>query len=132
MAGPFGRIVAQLVVMGVGILARALPAAYGAALRNAQKGGGEAAKSGATVFGKRMAKSEALGVLNLTEQECTVEAIQRQYDRYFAANAVEKGGSFYLQSKVYRAKEMLDDFIKEKRMEEQQQTQQEEKSSEKK
>ena len=26
---------------------------------------------------------------------------------------MEKGGSFYLQSKVYRAKEMLDEYIKE-------------------
>jgi len=34
-----------------------------------------------------------------------------------AANDVKKGGSFYLQSKVYRAKELLDEFQKEKRME---------------
>ena len=26
---------------------------------------------------------------------------------------MEKGGSFYLQSKVFRAKEMLDEFIRE-------------------
>ena len=37
----------------------------------------------------------------------------QQYDRYFQANAVEKGGSFYLQSKIYRAKEMLDEYRKE-------------------
>ena len=37
----------------------------------------------------------------------------QQYDKYFQANAVEKGGSFYLQSKIYRAKEMLDEYIKE-------------------
>jgi hypothetical protein len=37
---------------------------------------------------------------------------------------VENGGSFYLQSKVYRAKEQLDEFIKEKRMEEKQQQEQ--------
>ena len=43
--------------------------------------------------------------------------ILQQYDRYFQANAVEKGGSFYLQSKIYRAKEMLDDYIKEKETE---------------
>jgi mitochondrial import inner membrane translocase subunit TIM16 len=36
-----------------------------------------------------------------------------------AANDVSKGGSFYLQSKVYRAKEMLEQYQKEKRMEEQ-------------
>jgi hypothetical protein len=37
-----------------------------------------------------------------------------------AANEVKSGGgSFYLQSKVYRAKQMLDDFQREKRMEDQ-------------
>ena len=56
-------------------------------------------------------------VLNLTEGEATAEAIQKQYDRYFEANAVDKGGSFYLQSKIYRAKELLDDYVKEKNAE---------------
>lgn len=37
-----------------------------------------------------------------------------------ASNDISKGGSFYLQSKVYRAKELLDEFQREKRMEEQQ------------
>lgn len=44
----------------------------------------------------------------------------QQYEKYLSANAVENGGSFYLQSKVYRAKEQLDEFMKEKRMEEKQ------------
>lgn len=32
----------------------------------------------------------------------------QQYDKYFAQNEPAKGGSFYLQSKVYRAKECLE------------------------
>jgi hypothetical protein len=43
----------------------------------------------------------------------------QQYQRYFAANSMERGGSFYLQSKVYRAKEMLDTFVKEQQQSEQ-------------
>lgn len=35
-----------------------------------------------------------------------------------AANDAKKGGSFYLQSKVYRAKELLDDYQNEKKEEE--------------
>jgi mitochondrial import inner membrane translocase subunit TIM16 len=31
-----------------------------------------------------------------------------KYNRLFKANDPEKGGSFYIQSKVYRAKEFLD------------------------
>jgi len=121
--GPLGRIIAQGVVAGIAVLARALPAAYAAALQNARKSGAdkaaeEAARKGASFLGKaRMSKDEALMVLNLTEQEATVEAIQKQYERYFEANKVEKGGSFYLQSKVFRAKELLDDYVKEKNAE---------------
>ena len=37
----------------------------------------------------------------------------KQYEKYFAANDISKGGSFYLQSKVYRAKEALDLDFKE-------------------
>lgn len=47
----------------------------------------------------------------------------QQFDRYFAANDPAKGGSFYLQSKVFRAKELLTEFQAEKRKEEQQQQQ---------
>ena len=47
-----------------------------------------------------------------------ISSPQQQFDKYFAANAVEKGGSFYLQSKIYRAKEMLDAYIQEKKAEE--------------
>lgn len=122
--GPLGRIIAQGVVAGIAVLARALPAAYAQALQNAKKTGAdraahEAAKKGASFLGKaRIQKDEALMVLNLTEKEAlTAEAVQTQYDRYFAANAVEKGGSFYLQSKIYRAKELLDDYVKEKNAE---------------
>jgi import inner membrane translocase subunit TIM16 len=48
----------------------------------------------------------------------------QQFDRFFAANDVSKGGSFYLQSKVYRAKELLVEYQNEKTMEEQQERKQ--------
>ena len=118
--GPLGRVIAQVAVDGFAVLPRAIPAAYGAALANARKSGAdkaaeEAARKGASFLGKaRISRDEALNVLNLTEGEATAEAVQKQYDRYFEANKVEKGGSFYLQSKIYRAKELLDDYVKEK------------------
>jgi len=121
--GPLGRILAQGVVAGIAILARALPAAYAAALQNAKKSGAdkaaeEAARKGASFLGKaRMSKDEALMVLNITEQEATVESVTKQYERYFEANKVDNGGSFYLQSKVYRAKELLDAYVKGKNAE---------------
>ena len=50
-----------------------------------------------------------------------VLSFSQQFDRYFAANDVSKGGSFYLQSKIYRAQELLMEFQKDKRREEQEQ-----------
>ena len=43
--------------------------------------------------------------------------IIQQYEKYMAANDVSKGGSFYLQSKVYRAKEQLDEYLAETKKE---------------
>ena len=68
--GPIARVLAQAAVMGVTILLRAIPAAYGAALQNARKNGVDAAaasaKNGGGVFGaRRMALDEAMMVLNL-------------------------------------------------------------------
>jgi mitochondrial import inner membrane translocase subunit TIM16 len=44
----------------------------------------------------------------------------QQYDKYFAQNEPAKGGSFYLQSKIYRAKECLEKEIEAERKKAQQ------------
>ena len=147
--GPIVKVVAQAAVMGVTILLRAIPAAYGAALQNARKSGVDAASQSAkntttTIFGsKRMELDEALLILNIekknllsttssssstatTSTTSTTEQIQNQYNKYFQANSVEKGGSFYLQSKIYRAKEMLDEYVKEQQQLKEQQQKKEE------
>jgi hypothetical protein len=76
--GPLARLMAQLVVPVVAVLARAIPAAYGQALQNARKAGVDAAEASAPVFGKRISRSEALQILNLTEAEAAnPEVIQK-------------------------------------------------------
>ncbi|TQD86859.1 hypothetical protein C1H46_027623 [Malus baccata] len=54
---------------------------------------------------KIMAEQEARQVLGVTEHASWEEILQR-YDNLFERNA--KKGSFYLQSKVHRAKEVLE------------------------
>lgn len=117
--GPFARILAQVIVPVVAVLARAIPAAYGQALNNARKAGVDATEAAAPVFGKRITRSEALQVLNITEQEIKADPkiVQKQFERYFEANDVNKNGSFYLQSKIYRAHELLIEFQEEKHKE---------------
>jgi import inner membrane translocase subunit TIM16 len=54
-----------------------------------------------------MTLEEAKQILNITP-ECDKAEIQKQYDRLFQLNDKNKGGSFYLQSKIFRAKERID------------------------
>ena len=54
-----------------------------------------------------MDAGEALKILHLPKT-CSKAEIQKNYQFLFHQNSPEKGGSFYLQSKVWRAKEALD------------------------
>ena len=49
---------------------------------------------------------QILNVDNLTQAE-----VDKQYEHLFQVNDKSKGGSFYLQSKVVRAKERIDQEI---------------------
>lgn len=52
---------------------------------------------------------EAKDILNIKELES--EAVQKNYEHLFKVNDKSMGGSFYLQSKVFRAKERIDDEL---------------------
>lgn len=49
---------------------------------------------------------EAQQILNISKLD--PEEAQKQFDHLFNMNEKSKGGSFYLQSKVFRAKERID------------------------
>jgi len=53
---------------------------------------------------------EAKQILNV--QDLDQELIQKNYDHLFKINEKKVGGSFYLQSKVVRAKERLDEELR--------------------
>lgn len=53
---------------------------------------------------------EAKDILNVRELDS--EIIQKNYEHLFNVNDKSRGGSFYLQSKVFRAKERIDDELK--------------------
>ena len=60
----------------------------------------------------RMPRAQARQILNF-DQYGTVnrEEVLKQYKRYFDLNDPAKGGSLYLQSKIYHAKEALMDEL---------------------
>ncbi|KAF7133361.1 hypothetical protein RHSIM_Rhsim09G0035000 [Rhododendron simsii] len=101
------KILANLIIMGSGIMARAVVQAYRQALANAAKSGvaQETVQNAVRRGSKTMTEQEARQILGVTE-ESTWEEIAKKYDNLFENNA--KNGSFYLQSKVHRAKECLE------------------------
>ena len=63
-----------------------------------------------------MTLEEAKQILNVTDEDflgnkITESQLQKNYDHLFTVNDRSKEGSFYLQSKVFRAKERIDQEI---------------------
>lgn len=101
------KILANLIVMGSGILARAFVQAYRQALANASKSGvaQETLQNVVRKGSKVMTEQEARQILGVSDHSSWEEILQK-YDTMFERNA--KNGSFYIQSKVHRAKERLE------------------------
>ncbi|KAK9903721.1 hypothetical protein M0R45_001021 [Rubus argutus] len=71
----------------------------------------ETLQNAARRAGKVMTEQEARQILGISEETAWEEVLKR-YDTLFENNA--KNGSFYLQSKVHRAKECLEAAYKDK------------------
>ncbi|KAG8379573.1 hypothetical protein BUALT_Bualt07G0103000 [Buddleja alternifolia] len=100
------KLLANLIIMGSGIMARAFVQAYRQALANASRNGvAQEAVNNIRRGSKMMTETEARQILGVTEHSSWEEILKR-YDNLFERNT--KNGSFYLQSKVHRAKECLE------------------------
>ncbi|XP_064609802.1 mitochondrial import inner membrane translocase subunit tim16-B-like [Liolophura sinensis] len=106
------KYIAQIVVAGIQVFGRAFGRAlkqeFQASQQAAQRAGGgrEGTKRAASDTLSGMTIQEAKQILNV--DEFSPESIQKNYEHLFNVNEKSKGGSFYLQSKVVRAKERLD------------------------
>lgn len=126
------KYIAQLIVLGGQVVGRAfaralkqeIAASQEAAKRNQNRSGNTRAATtrtgkpelglwnwtsfGSCILGITL--EEAQQILNVSKLD--PEEIQKNYEHLFEVNDKSKGGSFYLQSKVYRAKERLDEELK--------------------
>mmetsp|Transcript_6212 Transcript_6212/g.12620 ORF Transcript_6212/g.12620 Transcript_6212/m.12620 type:complete len:134 (-) Transcript_6212:1024-1425(-) len=111
-AGPIVRLFVQVFVASFGVVSRAFVQAYqqAAANPNAAK---QAAANAKRTLRKEMPLDEAMKILNFDATPTSVAELSERYDRFFNANDPKKGGSFYLQSKFYRAKEVVEKQIAE-------------------
>ncbi|KAK9806371.1 hypothetical protein WJX72_011945 [[Myrmecia] bisecta] len=99
------RVLANLIVAGAGILIRAGTQAYRQAIINGTKAGVTAEGAKAATAAKQMTLQEAQMILGV-DSKTPLEEVLKKYNHLFDVN--EKQGSFYLQSKVYRARERIE------------------------
>lgn len=101
------RIIAQILIMGAGYLGRAFVQAYQQALANSARSGGAAAGGTARSVRGRVGVQEASEILGV-RQNAGLKDIYNKYEKLFNANDPAKGGSIYLQAKIYNAKVELE------------------------
>ncbi|RJE27353.1 hypothetical protein PHISCL_00363 [Aspergillus sclerotialis] len=105
------RIVAQVVFTGARVFGRAFAEAYkqaSAASRHSSKGNGT---SGNTFASSGLTLDEACKILNVKPPqagEANLEHVMERFKKLYDLNDPQKGGSFYLQSKVLRARERIE------------------------
>eukprot|EP01035_Chromulina_nebulosa_P024758 gene24758-32241_t len=104
------RVIAQLIIKGSTILAKAFVTAYQQALHNAKAGGGNAPNTASTMTRSKnkLHLSEAFQILNIEKSSLSKTILEERYKKLLDANDPKKGGSFYLQSKVFRANQVLE------------------------
>ncbi|KOS19990.1 Mitochondrial import inner membrane translocase subunit TIM16 [Escovopsis weberi] len=113
------KFVITAFLTGSRILGRSFMAAYKQAqassqYQRAQVKAGNASASGRASLSSGMTLDEACRILNVKAPsgggngQAGIEEVLERYKRLFDANDPEKGGSFYLQSKIVRAKERLE------------------------
>ncbi|XP_073819607.1 mitochondrial import inner membrane translocase subunit Tim16 [Musca autumnalis] len=112
------KYLAQIIVLGTQAIGKAFAKALRQEIAASQEaarraGGGRQGEKRAEANARTgMTLEEAKQILNVEDLK-NLEEITKKYEHLFAANDKSKGGSFYLQSKVFRAKERIDQEIKE-------------------
>ncbi|KAM6423970.1 mitochondrial import inner membrane translocase subunit TIM16 [Liasis olivaceus] len=112
-AADMAKYLAQIILVGAQVVgrafARALRQEFAASQAAAGTRGRTGAQSGAASGFSGISLQEAQQILNVST--LSPEEIQKNYEHLFKVNDKSVGGSFYLQSKVVRAKERLDEEL---------------------
>lgn len=111
------KYLVQIIILGGQAVGRAFAKALKQEIQASQEaakraGGGQQGQNRAAANARTgMTLEEAKQILNIEEMK--PEEIQKKFEHLFAVNEKAKGGSFYLQSKVFRAKERIDQELTE-------------------
>ncbi|KAF1933084.1 cochaperone Pam16 [Didymella exigua CBS 183.55] len=106
------RIITQVVFSGARIIGRAVTESYRQAAASQKYAAATAGSGGGGAFtSSNITMDEACKILNVGPGKMgTIEAEQvtERFKRLFDQNDPQKGGSFYLQSKILRARERIE------------------------
>lgn len=111
------RVITQVVLIGTRVLGRAFTEAYKQAsaasnYQRAQQKAGNPTAAGRASLASGMTLDEAIKILNVKQPPkggvADMEEVTERFKRLFDANDPQKGGSFYLQSKILRARERIE------------------------
>uniref|UniRef100_A0A1L8E0D1 Putative mitochondrial import inner membrane translocase subunit tim16 n=1 Tax=Nyssomyia neivai TaxID=330878 RepID=A0A1L8E0D1_9DIPT len=116
------KYLAQIIVLGAQTIGKAFSRALKqeidfsrqAAARQAASGTGKGGQnSEARNLRTGMTLEEAQNILNVDKLD--KELMEKQYKHLFEVNEKAKGGSFYIQSKVFRARERIEQEMTDKK-----------------
>ncbi|KAI4176367.1 MAG: hypothetical protein LQ343_001106 [Gyalolechia ehrenbergii] len=114
------RIITQAVIVGARVFGRAFAEAYrqaSASSKYAQSSIGSSGSSTSKNFASSgLTLDEACKILNVKPPQggkANIEEVMERFKRLFDVNDPSKGGSFYLQSKILRARERIELEVKE-------------------
>ncbi|RMY66950.1 hypothetical protein D0862_15135 [Hortaea werneckii] len=105
------RIISQVVFTGARVFGRAFAEAYKQASASQKFAAAGNAQAGNTASSSGLTLDEACRILNVAPPkggQGSVEKTHEQFKRLFDMNDPKRGGSFYLQSKVLRARERIE------------------------
>ncbi|KAK8034552.1 cochaperone Pam16 [Apiospora rasikravindrae] len=113
------RLITQVVIVGSRVLGRAFSEAFKQAQASSNYARSQAKLNpngtGRTSMGTGMTLDEACKILNVKPPQggkANLEEVMDRFKRLFDANDPQKGGSFYLQSKVLRARERIESEVR--------------------
>ncbi|KAJ5825941.1 hypothetical protein N7474_003079 [Penicillium riverlandense] len=112
------RIVTQVVVTGARVFGRAFAEAYKQAQASGKYAAQNKGKNGGGFTSSGLTLDEACKILNVKPpnagaSETGLEQVMERFKKLFDLNDPQKGGSFYLQSKILRARERLEMEVRE-------------------
>ncbi|PQE09690.1 mitochondrial import inner membrane translocase subunit tim-16 protein [Rutstroemia sp. NJR-2017a BBW] len=115
------RIITQVAITGARVLGRAISESWkqakaSSAYQKAQQSSGGGVAGGSS-FSNGLTLEEACKILNVKppkEGKMDMEDVMARFKKLFDVNDPKQGGSFYLQSKILRARERLEGEIRSK------------------